>query len=259
MAATRIEFQAVARALQLVHPVSTYGCRAVSSNGQGLHVLLIQSGIGPEKAQTIASQILTDSFWDVVISTGFAGDLQAESIGSVLIGQEVFFDQSLASPLSKNLQLISCHPDWVKIALSVSGTKGAPVLRTGRFVSVDRVLTHSVDKAKLHERTGAVAVDMESAAIGDVAEKHEVPFLIIRTISDGAKDDLPVDFNLFLKPSGWFSGILHLMSTPTSWKALFILYRHSKYASLELTRYFEKFFSTVSELTMSSIPESRKA
>ena len=258
MAATRIEFDAVARALQEVHSVSKYGRRAISSNGQDLDVLLIQSGIGHKKAEATAHRILADSFWDVIISTGFAGDLQTDSIGSVLIGQEVIFDQSLASPSSSTPKIIACHPYWVQTALRVNSIGSVP-LRTGRFCSVNRILTHSVEKQKLNVGTGAVAVDMESAAIGEVAETYEVPFLIIRTISDGAKEDLPVDFNLFLKPSGWFEGILHLVSTPSSWKAFFILYRNSKHASLELTRYFEKFFKAVTTLRTSTVPVTRNS
>ena len=120
------------------------------------------------------------------------------------------------------------------------------------FVSVDRVLTNTGEKRQLHVDTGAIGVDMESAAIGEVAQEHGVPFLIVRAISDGAHDDLPVDFNLFLRPSGWVSGIMYIMTTPTSWKGFLDLYRHSKQASLQLTKFFEGFFSVVSRMSPSS-------
>lgn len=245
MTATRIEFHAVARALQLTHPVSQHGYRALESYGHGLHVLLIQSGIGPDKARKSAQQLLASASWDVIISTGFAGDLETSLIGSVLIGYEVFFSPAATSNVFPTSQEIMCHADWVKAALSVS-RMGSGSLRTGRYVSVDRVLTHSDDKRQLHVDSGAVGVDMESAAIGEVAKEYGVPFLIVRSISDGVNEDLPVDFNLFLTPSGWVSGIIHIMTTPKSWKGFFDLYRHSKQASRQLTRFFEGFFSTVS-------------
>lgn len=249
MTATRIEFQAVARALQLTHPVSQYGYRAISSNAHGLTILLIQSGIGPDKARKSTQQLLAGGSWDVLISAGFAGDLETDLIGSMLIGNEVCCGQPATSYFSSISQSIACHPDWVEAALSVNWMGREP-LRTGRFVSVDRVLTRSVDKQKLRAITGAVGVDMESAAIGEVAQKHGVPFLIIRTISDGLSEDLPVDFNLFLKPSGWLSGVMRFMLTPSSWKGFLDLYRHSKHASLQLTRFFEEFFSAVSTTPM---------
>ncbi|UCH91565.1 MAG: hypothetical protein JSU60_02325, partial [Nitrospirota bacterium] len=76
----------------------------------------------------------------------------------------------------------------------------------------------------------------------------------VRTISDGVNEDLPVDFNLFLKPSGWFSGVMHILAAPRSWKGFFDLYWHSKKASLQLTRFFEEFFSAVS--TTPTLPPS---
>ncbi len=250
MTATRIEFNAVGRALQVSHPVSQYGYRALTSSDHGLNVLLIQSGIGPGMARTCTQQLLASASWDVIISTGFAGALDSIPIGSVLIGHEVCDESYLASDASRGLEGVACHPGWVQSALDLHWT-GQESLQSGRFVSVDHVLTHSVDKHKLKASTGAIGVDMESAAIGGIAQEHCLPFLIVRAISDGVNEDLPVDFNLFLKPFGWIPGVLSILSTPRSWKGFFDLYQHSKQASEELTRFFEEFFSTIPTLPTS--------
>lgn len=253
MTATRIEFQGVARALPFPHPVSHYGHRALESHDHVLNVLLIQSGIGPDKARVCAQQLLDAPSWDVVISTGFAGALDTGPIGSVLIGHEVLSESSTTSLVPSTPQPVVCHPDWVQTALGINW-KAHESLRSGRFVSVRRVLTHSVDKHKLRASTGAVGVDMESAAIGEIAQGHGLPFLIIRAISDGVNEDLPVDFNLFLKPLGWVPGVMHIMATPSSWKGFLDLYRHSKHASRQLTRFFKEFFSAVSTMSMLPTP-----
>ena len=253
MTATRIEFQAVARALHLPHHVSHYGYRALESQDQGLKVLLIQSGIGPEKARKGTQQLLADAPWDVIISTGFAGALDAVPIGSVLIGHEVLSESLMTSPVPSTPEPVVCHSDWVKTALGINWI-GQESLRSGRFVSVRHVLTHSVDKHKLRSCTGAVGVDMESAAIGEIAQGHGLSFLIVRAISDGVNEDLPVDFNLFLRPSGWVPGVMHIMTTPSSWKGFLDLYRHSKQASQQLTEFFKEFFSALS--TMPTAPTS---
>ncbi len=251
MTATRIEFNAVARALRVSHAVFKYGHRALASTDHGLNVVLIQSGIGPDLARKNAQQLLAGASWDVIISTGFAGALDSIPIGSVLVGHEVCEESCSTSEASGGLKRFECHPDWVQAAENLNWI-GRASMRTGKFVSVDHVLTHSVDKRKLKALTGAIGVDMESAAIGGVAQEHRLPFLIIRTISDGVNEDLPVDFNLFLKPSGWISGVLSILSTPRSWKGFLDLYQHSKQASAELTRFFEEFFSRISTLPMSA-------
>ncbi len=227
------------------------GHRALSSHDYGLNILLVQSGIGPDKARNSTLQLLAGASWDVIISTGFAGALNTIPVGSILIGEEVCRESCSASLASSSPFRIVCHSVWVQRALSLTMIEGQS-LQTGKYVSVDHVLTHSVEKHQLKAVTGAVAVDMESAAIGGVAQDHGLPFLIVRTISDGVNEDLPVDFNLFLKPSGWLSGVLHILSHPRSWKGFLDLYRHSKKASLELTNFFKIFFSTVPTLHDSS-------
>jgi len=235
----------VARALPFAHSVSRHGYRAVESNKGGLNVLLIQSGIGPDKARVGAQHLLAGASWDVIISTGFAGDLGSGPIGSILIGHDAMCWPLMTTDAVSTPPRILCHPDWVKTALSIDWI-GQGLLRNGLFVSVDHILTHSIDKQTLGTSTGAMGVDMESAAIGEVAQKNNLPFLIIRAISDGADEDLPVDFNLFLKPSGWAPGVLHILTTPRSWKGFLNLYRHSKLASQQLTKFFERFFSAIS-------------
>lgn len=46
-------------------------------------------------------------------------------------------------------------------------------------------------KAALHSRTGAVAVDLESAVVAHVAQRHALPFAVLRAICDPASRDLP--------------------------------------------------------------------
>jgi adenosylhomocysteine nucleosidase len=221
------------------------------------HVLLIQTGIGQGNARLITRQILESESWDVVISTGFAGALNSSSVGSLVIGNEVLLGESAGLSSDSDPQRIACHPDWVNTALNIQLTGSSP-LHGGRFVTMDRVLTHASQKQILGKRTGAVAVDMESGAIGQVAQQHGVPFLIVRAISDGINEDLPVDFNFFLKPSGWIGGMMQVLSTPQCWKGFLRLYRNSKQAGLQLSRFFEKFFASIA-MDAPQLPPINKA
>jgi len=63
--------------------------------------------------------------------------------------------------------------------------------RSGRLLTSARSVGSVEDKAALFRSTGAVAVDMESAAIAEVAEQHGLPFLAVRVVVDSAGDVLP--------------------------------------------------------------------
>jgi len=62
---------------------------------------------------------------------------------------------------------------------------------SGRLLTTPKAVGTEADKAMLFQRTGAVAVDMESLAIAEVARARQVPFIAVRVIVDSAGDTLP--------------------------------------------------------------------
>lgn len=60
----------------------------------------------------------------------------------------------------------------------------------GQVVSADRVLVARVDKEALARSSGAVAVDMESAAVGRVARRHGADFACVKVILDTLDEPL---------------------------------------------------------------------
>jgi adenosylhomocysteine nucleosidase len=94
----------------------------------------------------------------------------------------------LAGALDPTLQHGDVVVDGATTSLPVKWTLA---IRSGRIHTSDKVVTTAVEKADLFSRTGALAVDMETAAIRRLAERVNVPFLAIRAISD--KADEPID------------------------------------------------------------------
>jgi len=73
-------------------------------------------------------------------------------------------------------------------------------LHVGRILTGDRFVTHESIGHLLELKTelGGDAVEMEGAAVAQACIIHQIPFLIIRTISDKANADSPIDFPRFL-------------------------------------------------------------
>ncbi len=226
--------------------------------GPSNYVLLIKTGIGPDKARFLTQQLLEGADWDLVISTGFAGALNSSPVGTLLIGKEVVFSPTQESSPPSDLPRIVCHANWVNEALSV-GLKMDQPIQIGRFVTVDRVLTLSSQKQAVGRRTGAVAVDMESGAIGQVTQQYGLPFLIVRAVSDTIKEDLPADFNVFFKPFGWILGVAQILLTPQRWGGFFRLYRNSRKAAEQLSHFFDNFLSSTFTTNSQLPPVSLKS
>ena len=91
------------------------------------------------------------------------------------------------------------------------------------------------------DRVGAIGLDMESAALGLAASERQILFGIVRTVSDLVDEDLPLDFNLFLRPSGWAKGVAACLAHPTSLIGLNRLRRQSRSAGAQLTAIYRAF------------------
>jgi nucleoside phosphorylase len=61
----------------------------------------------------------------------------------------------------------------------------------GRLLTSSKAVGSLAEKATLFREKGAVAVDMESLAIAEVARTRELPFIAVRVIVDSAGDALP--------------------------------------------------------------------
>jgi len=77
-----------------------------------------------------------------------------------------------------------------------------PDAHCGTVVGADSIIGSVAEKTALYADTGAIAVDMESHIAARVAARHNLPFAIIRTISDSADHALPPAALVGMKPDG---------------------------------------------------------
>ena len=142
--------------------------------------LVAVTGMGPRAASAGATALI-EAGCTALASFGLAGGLDPDlAAGAVLLPAEV---------LGKAGQRVTTNEEWRgRVALAV--TRYAPV-RSGGLLTTPHAIASVADKADLFRTTGAVAVDMESLAIGEVATHHELPFIAVRVIVDSAGDVLP--------------------------------------------------------------------
>jgi adenosylhomocysteine nucleosidase len=74
---------------------------------------------------------------------------------------------------------------------AVSSLQATFDVHTGPLLTTDRIAPTEADKRSLAEKFGAIAVDMESAAVAAVARERDVPFLAVRAIADPADMPMP--------------------------------------------------------------------
>ncbi len=138
----------------------------------------------------------------------------------------------------------TCSEAHVLVAKQAAESVGVAV-RIGRIVSVPKVLWRGEEKRHVSAETGAIGGDMESVALGDAAALREVPFLVVRAVSDLVDEDLPLNFNLFLNPVDWPCGIVQAVTTPSCLPGLVRLGRQSRVAAERLQAVMAKFLEAM--------------
>lgn len=151
----------------------------------GSEAILVANGVGRSAAASGARRLLAGRRFEAVISTGFAGALDPSlEVGEVLVADRVQHGRRMYRAKVPS----SCPPG----------------VRRGAVLTVDKVVGSARAKQELARR-GALAVDMEAAAVAELAAEHGLAFYCVRSISDPATADLPVDFNRALRRDGTFS------------------------------------------------------
>ena len=142
--------------------------------------LLAVSGIGRAAAEA-GAQALVEAGVSALITFGMAGGLDpALQPGSVVLPREVI------SPEGK--RYAACQSWRERVASAVSPLRA---VTEGNLLTSAYAIDTPAEKAAAFHRTGAVAVDMESAAVAEVAAQHNLPFIAARVIVDTAADRLP--------------------------------------------------------------------
>lgn len=137
------------------------------------------SGIGPRRA-SLASRALAESGVGGLLSWGVAGGLDPDlAAGTLLLPERVVTDD----------QLWTCDPDWRRRLAEALRPELAP--HAGAVLGSERVVADPAHKAERFRSTGAVAADMESAAVAASAREAGIPFLVLRAVSDPAGSALP--------------------------------------------------------------------
>ena len=194
--ATQAEMKPLAAALQSTGRSAHRSNSMVRIRVVGRDLLLAKTGVGPDNAEAVASRLFEGTPVTAALSLGVAGGLSPQlQTGDLIVGDRAILRRS-SGP-----QSFPCDSGLQEAALTVIRRwNGRHCL--GPILTVDRIVRTPKEKSQLAAESGAVALDMESAAIASAALAYSVPFLAIRGILDPLHEDLAIDFDQFLDTEG---------------------------------------------------------
>ena len=189
----------------------------------GRRVVLAQTGMGKVNAAMTTTLVLEHFNPHELLFTGIAGGVDPQlAPGDLVIGTAVaYHDYGTLTPdslqvratrnpftLQENPIYFSCDSSLVQVARQVShqvsfekihdaGGDRLPVVVSGVIVTGDVFVASTPATEKFHRQQRAEATEMEGAAIGQVCWQQQVPFLVIRSLSDNANSHAAVDVKAF--------------------------------------------------------------
>lgn len=194
------------------------------------------------KASEAADKALHEHKPCFLIICGFAGALTASAAPGALVIARTVID--VASPN------IEYRPDSALLAAAESLRLNSIPIFTGGQATGNRVLIHASEKHALAARTGATAVDMETAGAVRAAEAVGIPWLAVRAITDSAQEDMPLDFNTLVDTDGSMDITRIMLAAITHpWKlpGLIQLGKNSSLAASNLATFLAAFLKHMSK------------
>ena len=172
----------------------------------GLDVVVVQCGVGKVNA-AICAQTLCDHFGVThLVNTGIAGSLNAQlDIGDLVISTDamyhdfdcVHFGYEMGRVPGMDVTGFPADAEMIRLALAAAESVHPGHCRQGRIASGDLFVAEKTTKEAIIRKTQALCTEMEGAAIAHTAYLNDVPFVIIRAISDKADDSAQMDYPTF--------------------------------------------------------------
>lgn len=206
--AMTIEVEALKQQMQNMTVVQKAGMEFYQGTLENLPCVIVQCGVGKVNAG-ICTQILCDLFAVThIVNTGVAGSLCAElDIGDFVISKDAIYHDFDCHAVNPNYLVgqvpgmpVRAYPaDEFLIAYAFDAAQQVyrGHARIGTVASGDQFVSDKAQKQRIIENTQGLCTEMEGAAIAHTAWRNQIPFVVIRAISDKADASAEVDYPTF--------------------------------------------------------------
>lgn len=218
---------------------------AVGGRLAGRDLLLVQAGVGRDRAHdavvAAAAEFQVQAAW----SLGFAGGLSERLRPGDLVFPAAVLDDADAggAPLAADSSRATACAALRRAAMSVD---------EGNLLTVGTVLRTPDAKRAARRRSGAVAVEMEAAGVARAARSLGVPWLALKVVVDAVGDQLPPSLAACTTPQGdlrWRGLVAGALEGRDFWRSLVQLGRSSRQAGRTLWQGLEVAFEAWAALT----------
>lgn len=174
----------------------------------GKDICIVVCGVGKVNAAMCALMLIEKYKPNLVLNSGVAGSLSPiVGIGDIVVAtKSVEHDMNGTALGDKqgeitfpdgNMMFFECDKQASTLLAAICKEIPDTKVAQGIIASGDIFVSDRKQRFKINDRFGALACEMEGAAIGHVCVRCEVPYGIIRAISDDLDENKGMDFVKF--------------------------------------------------------------
>ena len=175
----------------------------------GKEVVVVKCGVGKVNA-AVCTQILADKFdVEAVINTGVAGGLYKDiEIGDIVISKDAVqhdvdatvFGYKVGEIPRMDTSYFEADKDLIELAKKTCEEVNPDInCYVGRVVSGDQFISDNDKKHYLINEFDGYCAEMEGAAMAQAAHLNQIPFIVLRAISDKADQEAAGSYEEFEK------------------------------------------------------------
>ncbi len=154
-------------------------------------VVVCCAGMGKANAAATTQVLITKYGAGRIIFSGIAGNMSTEiGIGDVVIGKTVLYHDAQLDMICQNPPFLTEYtgdPTLIAAAQAACEAQGVKAL-VGKIATGDMFVGDSETKNAITAKCAPDCVEMEGAAVSQIAAKNDVPCVILRAMSDNADE-----------------------------------------------------------------------
>lgn len=174
------------------------------------NVVIVQCGIGKVNAAMVTQELIDTYNIEYIVNIGVAGALNPMlNIGDVIIANKLIQHDFDITAFGHSKGYITGVGDYIETDKTLTSkieklvtkidTTNEYKIKFGTIASGDIFCTDVSMKEKIYSKFNADCVEMEGAAIAQVCYLNEIPFIVMRSISDSPNGENEIAFDKFLK------------------------------------------------------------
>ena len=165
----------------------SYHCGSLA----GRRAVVCCAGMGKANAAATTQVLITKFGAQRIIFSGIAGNMTSKiGIGDVVVGKTVVYHDAQDDMIAQSAPFTAEYPgdeEMVKAAMAACEETGVKAI-AGKIATGDQFVGDSATKAAIAARVNPDCVEMEGAAVAQIAAKNNVPCVVLRAMSDNADE-----------------------------------------------------------------------